>query len=112
MQDAAVARTAISGIVRVLRQHAAVVDENTFGVEGSHISVSICGRSAVKIHPTPPSFGLDATGMCADPEAFALAVKIFADRYRYYGTQQYCNNKAIFRHSPSARRLVVLSTTC
>lgn len=23
-----------------------------------------------------------APGMCADPEAFALAVKIFADRYR------------------------------
>lgn len=22
--------------------------------------------------------------MCADPEAFALAVKIFADRYRYF----------------------------
>lgn len=26
---------------------------------------------------------MDASGMCADPEAFALAVKIFADRYRY-----------------------------
>lgn len=31
--------------------------------------------------PRPP-LRMFVTGMCADPEAFALAVKIFADRYR------------------------------